>query len=156
LRHFSVTSRTHSVIFTSGATGALHLLAESFDFSANGSAFAYLSSNHTSVVGMWPVAAKRGARCYSVDDEALTSTMDACTNGIGDSAGGGNGSIHCAPGGGGNSAWVRRVDTADDVTDGARRCHGDGRSLFAYPAQCNLSGRRYPLAWAERVKVGRM
>jgi molybdenum cofactor sulfurtransferase len=32
---------------------------------------------------------------------------------------------------------------------------GDRPVLFAYPAQSNMDGRRYPLSWAERLRSGR-
>ncbi|XP_055523536.1 molybdenum cofactor sulfurase 3-like [Wyeomyia smithii] len=51
LRHFNVRSTEYSVIFTSGATASLRLVAEYFHFGQSGS-FVYLSDNHTSVLGM--------------------------------------------------------------------------------------------------------
>ncbi|XP_060524505.1 molybdenum cofactor sulfurase 3 isoform X2 [Cylas formicarius] len=47
---FETTSEEYSVIFTSGATHALKIIAETFDF--NGGTLAYLEDNHTSVLGM--------------------------------------------------------------------------------------------------------
>lgn len=53
LNWFNATSDEYSVIFTSGATAALKLVAETFDFgdSSHGP-FLYLRDNHTSVLGM--------------------------------------------------------------------------------------------------------
>lgn len=54
LEHFNTNTEEYSVIFTSGATQALKLLAESFQFE-NGSkrgAFVHLCDNHTSVLGL--------------------------------------------------------------------------------------------------------
>ncbi|CAL8109547.1 unnamed protein product [Orchesella dallaii] len=50
LRHFGTNADEYTVIFTSGATQALKLVAETFQF--NGGLFAYLEECHTSVVGM--------------------------------------------------------------------------------------------------------
>ncbi|XP_053323232.1 molybdenum cofactor sulfurase [Spea bombifrons] len=57
LEHFNTTAEEYTVIFTSGTTAALKLVAETFPWtSANpdgtGSLFCYLTDNHTSVVGM--------------------------------------------------------------------------------------------------------
>ncbi|XP_053682889.1 molybdenum cofactor sulfurase 3 [Sabethes cyaneus] len=51
LKHFNVRSTEYSVIFTSGATASLRLVAECFQFGTVGS-FVYLRDNHTSVLGM--------------------------------------------------------------------------------------------------------
>uniref|UniRef100_A0A1Y1MDE5 Aminotransferase class V domain-containing protein n=2 Tax=Photinus pyralis TaxID=7054 RepID=A0A1Y1MDE5_PHOPY len=51
LEHFNTNSDEYSLIFTSGATASLKLVAEHFTFDDDG-IFAYLSDNHTSVLGM--------------------------------------------------------------------------------------------------------
>lgn len=57
LQHFNTTPEEYSVIFTSGCTAALKLVAESFPWrpqteSKAGSHFCYLTDSHTSVVGI--------------------------------------------------------------------------------------------------------
>ncbi|CEF67397.1 Molybdenum cofactor sulfurase [Strongyloides ratti] len=64
LGHFNTTSKDYSVIFTSGTTGSLKLIGETFNFYGNGnrkessfidenlSCFGFLKDSHTSVVGM--------------------------------------------------------------------------------------------------------
>ncbi|GAB0094420.1 Molybdenum cofactor sulfurase [Sergentomyia squamirostris] len=52
LKHFNTDSSSYSVIFTSGATAALKIVAESFEFSEKHSQFRYLADSHTSVLGM--------------------------------------------------------------------------------------------------------
>ncbi|KAM7385938.1 hypothetical protein PAMP_001978 [Pampus punctatissimus] len=57
LQHFNSTPEEYSVIFTSGCTAALKLVAESFHWrrqteSQAGSRFCYLTDSHTSVVGI--------------------------------------------------------------------------------------------------------
>nr|XP_004666857.2 molybdenum cofactor sulfurase [Jaculus jaculus] len=62
LAHFHTTPEDYSVVFTSGSTAALRLVAEAFPWESpgpgsGGSHFCYLTDNHTSVVGMRKVAA---------------------------------------------------------------------------------------------------
>ncbi len=75
LQHFNTNRNEFTVVFTSGATAALKLLAENFDFGPSaagaqvdattaaysdaprGACFAYTQDNHTSVVGMRQVIA---------------------------------------------------------------------------------------------------
>ncbi|KAM4029387.1 molybdenum cofactor sulfurase isoform 2-T2 [Anomaloglossus baeobatrachus] len=57
LQHFNTSSEDYTVIFTSGCTAALKLVADNFPWtpsssSQEGSHFAYLTDNHTSVVGI--------------------------------------------------------------------------------------------------------
>ncbi|KAI8495554.1 hypothetical protein Bbelb_265260 [Branchiostoma belcheri] len=60
LQHFNTSVEHHNIIFTSGCTGALKLLAESFPWE-DGSIFSYLEDNHTSVLGVREIAAKERA-----------------------------------------------------------------------------------------------
>ncbi|TMS04621.1 Molybdenum cofactor sulfurase [Larimichthys crocea] len=65
LQHFNTTPEEYSVIFTSGCTAALKLVAESFPWrtqteSEAGSHFCYLTDNHTSVVGIRGLTSGRG------------------------------------------------------------------------------------------------
>ncbi|XP_040288286.1 molybdenum cofactor sulfurase isoform X2 [Bufo bufo] len=57
LQHFNASPEDYSVIFTSGSTAALKLVAETFPWTSRsssnaGSYFCYLTDNHTSVVGI--------------------------------------------------------------------------------------------------------
>jgi len=67
LSHFNTTPDEYSVIFTSGATASLKIIAECFRFKADennettSGNFVYLQDNHTSVLGMRDVVAGRGA-----------------------------------------------------------------------------------------------
>ncbi|XP_068424391.1 molybdenum cofactor sulfurase isoform X2 [Clinocottus analis] len=65
LQHFNATPEEYSVIFTSGCTAALKLVAESFPWRSPteneaGSHFCYLTDSHTSVVGIRGLACDRG------------------------------------------------------------------------------------------------
>lgn len=62
LQHFHTTSEDYTVIFTSGCTAALKLVAEVFPWVPEGteqpsSRFCYLTDSHTSVVGMRGITA---------------------------------------------------------------------------------------------------
>jgi len=53
-------SSKYHLVFTSGATGALRMLAQTFKWGPN-SAFAYLAESHTSILGIRQVAQNFGA-----------------------------------------------------------------------------------------------
>ena len=54
------------MVFTSGATAALRLVAEAY--ACDGGVFLYTRTNHTSVVGMREVLAERAERVVCVED----------------------------------------------------------------------------------------
>ncbi|XP_055628466.1 molybdenum cofactor sulfurase 3 [Toxorhynchites rutilus septentrionalis] len=68
LKHFNTRSSEYSVIFTSGTTASLKLLAECFTFDPQG-AFVYLRDSHTSVLGMRGVVGTD--RIFPIEREAL-------------------------------------------------------------------------------------
>jgi molybdenum cofactor sulfurtransferase len=79
LAHFNVDLRSHDLIFTSGATAALQLVAEMFPWHAGGT-FCYLNDNHTSVVGIRDVAIKNGAGAVHVVDAQLQTMAEIHRN----------------------------------------------------------------------------
>lgn len=70
LEWFNTTSHEYSVIFTSGATASLKLLAETFDFGdpSSGGSFSYLRDNHTSVLGMREIVKTKNIVCVERND----------------------------------------------------------------------------------------
>lgn len=71
LHSFNTTTDDYSVIFTSGATSSLKILAESFDFSNNDSGvgyFGYLRDNHTSVLGMREIVKTDNINCIEFSE----------------------------------------------------------------------------------------
>lgn len=82
LKSFNTTSDEYSVIFTSGATASLKLVAESFDFS-NGY-FSYLRDNHTSVLGMREVVKTKNIYCIE-RNEFMSDHFDRKSNVVGNS-----------------------------------------------------------------------
>ncbi|XP_044071197.1 molybdenum cofactor sulfurase [Siniperca chuatsi] len=76
LQHFNATPEEYSVIFTSGCTAALKLVAESFPWrppteSEAGSHFCYLTDSHTSVVGIRGVTSGRGVVTLPVSPQEV-------------------------------------------------------------------------------------
>lgn len=61
LKSFNTINDDYSIVFTSGATASLKLIAETFDFS-NG-CFSYLRDNHTSVLGMREIVKTSNIMC---------------------------------------------------------------------------------------------
>ncbi|XP_055304058.1 molybdenum cofactor sulfurase 3 [Sitodiplosis mosellana] len=69
LEWFNTTSDEYSVIFTSGATASLKLVAETFDFDdENTGSFLYLQDNHTSVLGMREIVKTNNIICVERDN----------------------------------------------------------------------------------------
>lgn len=128
LNHFNTDLNEYSVIFTSGATAALKLVADSFcwsdiidsdewqpkEFSNDCGDFVYMEDNHTSVLGMREVVTGNGAK------------------------------IHCLP-------YSTATDTFSNGTSYTNFNRFKSNSLFVYSAQCNFSGVKYPLDWIEKV-----
>uniref|UniRef100_A0A8D3AQV7 Molybdenum cofactor sulfurase n=1 Tax=Scophthalmus maximus TaxID=52904 RepID=A0A8D3AQV7_SCOMX len=76
LQHFNANPEEYSVIFTSGCTAALKLVAESFPWrpqteSEAGSRFCYLTDSHTSVVGIRGVTSARGVVAMPVSPQEV-------------------------------------------------------------------------------------
>lgn len=125
LQHFNTTPDSYSVIFTSGCTAALKLVAESFDFSAtddvtgsdtNKGLFLYLTDNHTSVIGMRD----------QIGSEVLAKPV--------------------------TSPEFEQILSSGSVSSLPEESGSDNRILFVYPAQSNFNGYRYPLSWVQDLK----
>lgn len=72
LRHFNTDLDEYDVIFTSGATEAVKLVAESFNFgTGKKGAFVYAQENHTSVIGMREAVADRCSTVLHLSSKAL-------------------------------------------------------------------------------------
>ncbi|XP_062286132.1 molybdenum cofactor sulfurase [Scomber scombrus] len=86
LQHFNTTPEEYSVIFTSGCTAALKLVAESFPWrpqteSEAGSRFAYLTDSHTSVVGIRGLTTGRGVVALPVSPQEVENRAKVETRG---------------------------------------------------------------------------
>lgn len=126
LQHFNTSANEYSVIFTSGATAALKLVAESFmwlnkydneeDISSEKSVFMYMEDNHTSVLGMRNVISQKNVETICLSHADTISAFDSSSS----------------------------VDSSTCASN----------SLFVYSAQCNFSGVKYPLSWVNKVHDG--
>lgn len=69
LSSFNTTTDEYSVVFTCGATAALKLLAETFDFNnEEPGCFRYLRDNHTSILGLREIVDTKNISCIERDD----------------------------------------------------------------------------------------
>ncbi|XP_024872863.1 molybdenum cofactor sulfurase 3 isoform X2 [Temnothorax curvispinosus] len=128
LSHFNTNPDEYSIIFTSGATGSLKIIAEGFRFRTdedNGTAtsphsgsFVYVQDNHTSVLGMRDVVAARGAEVICLGHDQAFQIL-------------------------GQRSSPRDPDERQS-----------SNSLFVYSAQCNFSGLKYPLKWIRDAHAG--
>ena len=216
LQHFNTTSSDYDIVFTSGCTGALRLLSESFPFSGSvpsspgsvpsspnnecrnvrhfgttgshaheemeahkkyvwyqgnavrgvaapqelgskgQSVFCYLEDNHTSVVGMREVAAQRGAllACVTREDLLLPGNTEEAVGGASlkmEEELTENIQFWKEGGSSGNNLVGTRPHLSSDCTGWPALYH-----LFAYPAQSNFSGCKYPLSWVTDIPLGRV
>ncbi|KAK8809905.1 hypothetical protein WA158_000848 [Blastocystis sp. Blastoise] len=70
LKWFDADPEKYTVIFTSGATGALHMIGESFPWSRD-SHYYYLQENHNSVLGIRQFAGDHGASFHVVKEQEM-------------------------------------------------------------------------------------
>ncbi|XP_020287531.1 molybdenum cofactor sulfurase 3 [Pseudomyrmex gracilis] len=124
LSHFNTTPDEYSVIFTSGATASLKLIADGFRFASNKSnatrhsgSFVYMQDNHTSVLGMRDVIASRGVEVTCLGHD-------------------------------------RAFQIFSQRSPSRSFQEHSGNSLFVYSAQCNFSGMKYPLKWIRDTHIG--
>ncbi len=153
-QHFNTTLDRHQVIFTSGATAALKLVADSFEWGSH-SSFLFLEDNHTSVVGMREIVKNAGgiSICVTEDTVATSVALNKKSHrghfeGISKTKthfGSQKKIYHCAtPVFSNNSNGDVKNNIATD-----NRGH-----LFCFPAMSNFCGRKYPLEWIDHVHDG--
>ena len=157
LRYFDTGLHQYDVIFTSGCTGALKLLAENFPWTGRAShkdeeeevmyvesldaavkqkrkenelrsLFCYLEDNHTSVLGMREVASDYGAGLVCVSSECMEEASSAC----------------------------RHEACSNSSPDASSPSLSRPLHLFVYPAQSNFNGCKYPLSWINEISVGHL
>ncbi|GFR68356.1 molybdenum cofactor sulfurase, partial [Elysia marginata] len=130
LQMFNTNHKEYSLIFTSGCTASLQIIANCFQFGNDKAGnqqgiFCYLEDNHTSVQGMREVVADRCSGIFCLNKKefarALSETKPTATSGS------------------------SSVDP--DVANGEFPTPSGPQSLVAFPAQSNFSGYKYPLEW---------
>lgn len=128
VRFFNTTLSEYSVIFTSGATAALHLLSETFPWS-NRSRFAYLEQSHNSVLGIREFCLQKGGDFCALRESEIngerpeSSQCNACGSTKKTAAGGKAGEAGETP-----------------------------YHLFAFPGMDNFSGVKYNMSWISKVQ----
>ncbi|XP_072939352.1 molybdenum cofactor sulfurase [Epargyreus clarus] len=126
LTHFNTDPSNYTVIFTSGATQSLKLVAESFEFtpeendSDDCGSFVYLRDNHTSVLGLREIVKEVNADIVDISHEEFTTALNP---------------IHL-------KSFKRNAEKHSV------------NSIVAYPAQSNFNGYKYPLHCIENIKNG--
>ncbi|XP_072020767.1 LOW QUALITY PROTEIN: molybdenum cofactor sulfurase-like [Amphiura filiformis] len=175
LQHFNTTPDLHSVIFTSGCTGALKLLANTFDWSgcnvsgsthnasdsthnASDSTHNASDSTHNAMETTQDTSASPGNpdhQCRNVSSGLFCYLEDNHTSVIG--------MRENAKEKGAQVAAISTEKIDQILQDGAPSSYhlqnsqtGTSNCLFAYPGQSNFSGRKYPLSWCTKVKQGQL
>ena len=138
LNFFNADPTVYSLIFTSGATASLKLVAESFQFklpsenlNEHSGSFVYIKESHTSVVGM---------RKYTLENNIATYALPS------DDA---NQTVHCD-----QKELIRSHANNSKFSKSLKNCSIECNSLFSLPAQCNFSGYKYPMEWIAHSQSG--
>ncbi|XP_051871432.1 molybdenum cofactor sulfurase isoform X2 [Pristis pectinata] len=123
LQLFNTSPEEYTVIFTSGCTAALKLVAENFQWTCaeheeSRSRFCHLTDNHTSVVGMRGLSVPAGALTLPINLDEIHEDKNI---------------LH------------EKISMAKEED-----CHI--HHLFCYPAQSNFSGTKYPLSWIRDIR----
>ncbi|XP_012937737.1 molybdenum cofactor sulfurase, partial [Aplysia californica] len=137
LKFFNTTPEEYSLVFTSGCTASLKIVADGFTFSSGVSpdknsagVFCYLDDSHTSTQGMRETVSSRASDVICLDDQELQTSLTA--------TGGEAPTVTTA-----SSSTSSSSSSVDPVFP---------RSLVAFPAQSNFSGRKYPLQWVQQIQ----
>nr|XP_018901691.1 PREDICTED: molybdenum cofactor sulfurase 1 [Bemisia tabaci] len=125
LKHFNTTADEYSVIFTSGATAAMKMVADSFDWADSSattrSHFVYAQDNHTSVLGLAESFRDKPVIVKSLHHDNLIDIFTQET-----------------------------LEAQSEISDPCNLAN----SLFVYSAECNFSGVKYPLDWIRKCHEG--
>ena len=137
-------SRTHTCVFTAGATASFKLVAESFAWTQGRSELCYTFDCHNSVLGMREYALSAGASfsCMAAEEVAQLQQRARANE---------------------EHAARADVDVDMDVHAGAAADAGASGSsgdvagervshLFVFPAECNFSGTKHNLRIARAVQ----
>ena len=142
-KHFNTTLDNHHVILTSGATSALKLVADNFNWTER-SSFIFLEDSHTSVVGIREVAKNVGSTVKCVtEDEVCESFQKSSLKKMKVKDEYGRSSLP--------DGFQRLMESVEIEHNSEQASH-----LFSYPAMSNFCGRKYPHEWVGFVKHGHM
>ncbi|KAL0912300.1 hypothetical protein M5K25_018264 [Dendrobium thyrsiflorum] len=134
LTYFNASPKDYKCLFTSGATGALKLVGETFPWSSE-SCYMYTLENHNSVLGIREYALDLGATVLAVDIEEVEHLRSPKQ------------SIHILK----HSTQRRsQANSPREIQNG--KCSGNSYNLFAFPSECNFSGKKFPLELVNIIK----
>ncbi len=127
LRHFNTTSDQYKVVFTAGCTAALSLLSHAFPWQGEGEGHAHLPRLQSDC---------RSVFCYLDDNHTSVVGMreEARSKGA-------------------RTVCVSAEDIQPHPLSAAEPLPPH---LFAFPAQSNFSGCKYPLSWCSDIPSGRV
>lgn len=125
LKYFNVTAAEYKCVFTSGATGALKLVGEYFPWTSK-SRFWYTMENHNSVLGIREYALAAGASAYAVEVEGSSQQQKVKLR----------------------ARQCRTLGSPDKLEEGVPF------SLFAFPSECNFSGKKFDLGLIKFMQSG--
>nr|CAG8613741.1 8511_t:CDS:1 [Entrophospora candida]CAG8620557.1 2119_t:CDS:1 [Entrophospora candida] len=125
LRHFNTNNEEYSVIFTANATSAAKLVGEMIPWSKH-STYKYLRESHNSINGLRRFVEKINPKnIVSLTESDVVSMIKSANR-------------------------PDYIPKHREISEKSRR--NPTYSLFAYPAQCNFSGMRFPLKWTREIK----
>lgn len=145
VRYFNTTLSEYSVIFTSGATAALHLLSETFPWS-NSSRFTYLEQSHNSVLGIRELCLHHGGDFCALRESEVnvehpeSSQCNACGH-----------TDKSTP----TYMAAAAAAAATQTTTEGQQDQPLPYHLFAFPAQDNFAGIKYNLSWIDHIQKAR-
>jgi molybdenum cofactor sulfurtransferase len=153
LQHFNTDLNDYSIVFTSGATHALKLVAESFDWTDN-------STKNDKSIPTQTGCKERGTNgCGAENDSNLHGRNAGTFMYLQDNHTSVLGMRELARKHGAHVCCLSHEEAFQcfldcGCPDLSTYSVCDGNSLFVYPAQCNYSGVKYPLSWVSKVQNG--
>nr|CAB3263892.1 molybdenum cofactor sulfurase-like [Phallusia mammillata] len=131
LTHFNVTLDDYDIVFCPGSTDALKMVGQYLSWN-KGDSFVYLEDNHTSIVGIRELAFEKGSKSYCLTLPRPCSKKSSITPFT---------LSHY------NMQSIKIPQFSQNGSS-----HDKSLNLFAYSAQSNFSGCRYPLNWIDDVQ----
>eukprot|EP00960_Hanusia_phi_P005610 163024-Hanusia_phi.AAC.1 len=145
LEHFHARESEYAVVFTSGCTQSIKIVAENFRWTAGRSLFAYTVNNHNSVLGARQYAKNAGCAYYPIPHAQVTDSAamssETCKHRL----------LALRFLSRSRACEVLGGDEVKVDEHGAqKKCY----NLFAFPAECNFSGQKQDLRWVRRIQGG--
>ncbi|CAG8716600.1 5534_t:CDS:2, partial [Racocetra fulgida] len=122
LNHFNANPRDYQVVFTQNCTAAIKLVGEVFPWTYGKSSFRYMREGHNSLIGL-----RRFAEENNSSDVKVVTEKDL-------------------------EAMFKAYTEHRNINLPPENNNSIVYGLFAYPAQCNYSGKRFPLSWIRKIK----